>query len=376
MPQLWSRRLRTALIIFLGLATAWVAADDVQLQPDRPERYTVVKGDTLWDIAARFLKTPWHWPRVWKINEGIKNPHLIYPGDVIVLRYVNGEPQLSLLRNEKLSPDQPLPAAPVSPDAEVARVDIGPSRSGNETKKLSPQVYSEGFDRAIPTITPDVIVPFLTQPLAVSDRELRRAGYVTIGLDNRIALGNQSEFYARGVRDTDAEYFQIFRPGKALRNPDTGELLAYEALYLGDAQRLAPGDPSKLIVTAVKQEILPTDRLIAAPRHAALPYYFPRAPEKQVHGRIIAALNAVGEIGSHTVVTVSLGKREGMEEGHVLRVLYRQGKHKDPVTGSSYRLPDEEAALLLVFRTFEKVSYALVMNATRPVHLYDAVATP
>jgi len=354
-----------------------VAADNVQLQPDHPDRYTVVKGDTLWDIAARFLKTPWHWPRVWKINEGIKNPHLIYPGDVIVLRYVDGQPQLSLLRNEKLSPDGTTTSGQPSANTEVARIDTtAATRSGNDTKKLLPQVYSEGLDRAIPTITPDIIVPFLTQPLVVGDRELRQPGYVTVGLDNRIALGNQSEFYARGMRDTDAEYFQIFRPGNPLRNPDTGELLAYEALYLGDAQRLEAGDPSKLVVTAVKQEILPADRLVASSRRAALPYYFPRSPGKPVRGRIIAALNSVAEIGSNTVVAVSLGQREGLEEGHVLRVLYRQGKHKDPVTHSNYTLPDEEAALLLVFRTFEKVSYALVLNATRPVHLLDAVATP
>jgi hypothetical protein len=212
--------------------------------------------------------------------------------------------------------------------------------------------------------------------LVVSPKELRNAGYVTIGLDNRIALGDNSLFYARGLPKSDAEYFQIFRPGKALRNPDTGELLAYEALYLGDAERLESGDPAKLIVTAVKQEILPTDRLLAATPRAALPYYFPRSPGKPLRGRIIAALNSVGEIGSHTVVALSLGQREGIEEGHVLRELYHQGTHTDPVTHSSYKLPDEESALLLVFRTYEKVSYALVLNATRPLHLLDVVTTP
>lgn len=366
MPCLRSRHFLNVLIILLGLSPALAAADDVQLKPDRPERYTVVKGDTLWDIAARFLQSPWHWPRVWKINESIKNPHLIYPGDVIVLRYVDGQPELTLLRSEKLSP-----GAASAPPTESAR-----ASAVSGTTKLEPRVYSEPLAQAIPTITPDVIVPFLTQPLVVGENELERAGYVTIGFDDRIALGSQSQFYARGITDPEAEYFQIFRPGQALRNPDTGELLAYEALYLGDAQRLERGDPSKLVVTSVKQEILPTDRLLVAPRRAALPYYFPHAPEKPVHGRVIAALNAVAEIGSHTVVTISVGQREGIEEGHVLRVMYRQGKHRDPVTRSKYSLPDEESALLLVFRTFEKVSYGLVLNATRPVNLLDAVVTP
>jgi LysM repeat protein len=364
------RFVNVLLVVLLGIAPVMAAADDVQLKPDRPERYTVVKGDTLWDIASRFLKSPWYWPRVWKINPTIRNPHLIYPGDVIVLRYVHGQPELPLLRNEKLTPGgvaAPAGAAPVEGTA---------PRQVSGVTKLEPKVYSESLDQAIPTITPDVIVPFLTQPLVVGEDELEQAGYVTVGLDNRIALGTNSEFYARGIKDPEAEYFRLFRPGKALKNPDTGEILAYEALYLGDAQRLQVGDPSKLIVTSVKQEIVPTDRLLVAPKRAALPYYFPRAPGKQVKGRIIAALNAVSEIGSNNVVTISLGQRDGMEEGHVLRVLYHQGERTDPVTHGSYELPDEDAALLMVFRTFEKVSYALVMNATQPIHLYDTVVTP
>jgi len=370
-PFLRLRRFFSVLIItLLGLAPLLAAGDEVRLKPDRPERYTVVKGDTLWDIATRFLQSPWHWPRVWRINEGIKNPHLIYPGDVIVLRYVDGQPELTLLRSEKLSPGGTAPA-----EAPTEGAALDPTGVGQVTKLL-PRVHSEPLDRAIPTIPPNTIVPFLTQPLVVGDRELEQAGYVTVGFDNRIALGTQSVFYARGLRETEAEYFQVFRPGRALRSPDTGEILAYEALYLGDAQRLENGDPSKLIVTAVKQEIVPTDRLLAAPPPAGLPYYFPRSPGKPVKGYIIAALNAVSEIGSHAVVTLSLGEREGIEEGHVLRVMYRQGTHLDPVTRREYALPDEESALVLVFRTFEKVSYALVLNATRPVNLLDSVVTP
>lgn len=373
MPSLRPRRLVVALTILLCLASAWVAADEVQLKPNHPERYTVVKGDTLWDIAARFLQSPWHWPRVWRINDTIKNPHLIYPGDVILLRYVDGKPELTVLRNEKVPATDG--AAPTT-EAQPVRVENTPASSGNPTTKVLPQAYSEPLSRAIPTITPDVIFPFLTQPLVVGKRELEKAGYITVGLDNRIALGNQSEFYARGLKDAEAQYFHIFRPGKALKNPDTGEVLGYEAIYLGDAERLTTGDPSKLVVTAAKQEISPTDRLLAAPARGAVPYYFPRAPEQQVKGRIISALNSVSEIGSQTIVAVSVGQREGVEEGHVLRALYRQGKHRDPVSGRKYKLPDEESGLLLVFRTFEKVSYALVMNATRPLQIGDAVTTP
>jgi hypothetical protein len=376
-----SRRLLNALIISFGLSGAVAVAEDVQLRPDHPDRYTVVRGDTLWHIATRFLETPWHWPRIWRINEGIKNPHLIYPGDVILLRYVDGKPELSVLRNEKLD---------VEPGTDPTEVVVGETGEVETTRttttspirtgvRLKPRAYESGLDDAIPTISPDMILAFLTQPRLVGARELDRAGYVTIGLDDRIALGTNSEFYARGLKkdDAEAEYFQIFRKGPALKNPRTGEVLAYEATYLGDAQLLEFGDPSKLIITSVKQEILPTDRLLAVSADdQVLPYYFPRAPEKKVRGYIVSALNAVAEIGSYNVVAITLGERDGIEEGHVLRVMRSVGKHKDPVKRSNYDLPDEESALVLVFRTFEKASYALVLNATRPVHLKDAVVTP
>jgi nucleoid-associated protein YgaU len=362
-----SKHARWGLILTtVAMLTALpVGAETVKLKPDHPERYTVVKGDTLWDIARRFLQSPWHWPKVWKINQSIKNPHLIYPGDVILLTWVDGKPELSLLRSEKGVLSELPPEAPGAP----------PVIQDGRTVKLKPRVHVEPLEAAIPTIPPSAIMPFLSQPMAVGEDELDKAGYITIGLDNRIALGDQSEFYARGLKD-DTEYYHIFRPGKAIRHPDSGDVLAYEAVYLGDARKLESGDPTKLVVTSVKQEILPTDRLLAAPRRPASPYYYPHPPSTKVSGRVVYALNAVSEIGPYTIVGVSLGKRDGMEEGHVLRVLRHVGEHRDPVTRDDYMLPDEETALLMVFRTYDKMSYALVMSATRPVYMHDAVSTP
>ncbi len=373
--------LLTLLIISLGTAVPARAADDAveggakttagaaakaaTLKPDHPGRYTVVKGDTLWGIAGRFLKNPWEWPRIWKLNEKIKNPHLIYPGDVIVLRYVDGKPELTLLRNEKLAPGAPAAA----PDTEAPR----------PTVKLSPRARAESLEKAIPTIPPNVIAPFLTQPLVVNETELEKAGYVTTGLDSRIALGNHSEFYARGLKDAAQEFYQVFRKGKPIRNPDNPEdILGYEAVYLGDAKRLEAGDPTKLVVTRVRQEIIPGDRLIATTLKVALPYYYPRPPKTRVAGKILSALSdvATAELGPYAIVAINLGTREGIEEGNVLRVMRHAGSEKDPVTRESYKLPDEESALIMVFRTFEKVSYALVMNASRPVHVQDTVVTP
>jgi nucleoid-associated protein YgaU len=366
----------TIITVLLLTSPGLSRAEEVQLKPDHPERYTVVKGDTLWDISSRFLKSPWMWPKIWKNNQGIKNPHLIYPGDVIVLRMVNGQPELSLLRNETV-PSPALPSLPAAAKTAEGAALSAPAMAGdNRTVKLEPQARTEQITTAIPTITPSAILPFLTRPLAVSENELEQAGYVTTGLDDRIALGDGSQFYGRGLKDDGAEYYQIFRPGNPIRNPDTGELLAYEAEYLGDAQRLETGDPSKLVVTEVKQEIVPTDRLLVAPKKTSLPYYYPHAPKSQVAGRIVSALNSVGEIGPLTVVGISLGTREGMDEGDVLRVMRHVGTANDPVKHEKYQMPDEESALIMVFRTYEKMSYALVMTATRPVHMLDTVVTP
>jgi hypothetical protein len=374
-----------AVLVLFALA-APACADTVALKTDHPDRYVVQKGDTLWDISKRFLQDPWRWASVWTINDQIKNPHLIYPGDVILLTYVDGKPQLSVQREEKLAPAPVAPAVAEVPQADVEPVvtpttaieePAGETPTGMKVVKLRPRAHAESISAAIPTISPDVIVPFLTEPLVVGRSELDRAGYVTIGLDDRVALGDGSQFYARGLKkNSSTEYYQVFRQGAALKHPDTGETLAYEAQYLGDARVIEAGDPAKLVVTRVKQEILPTDRLLAAPEKAALPYYFPRAPDRNVKGRILVAVNGLREFGPTTIVAISLGKREGMEEGHVLRIMRHVGVSKDPVTKRMYKMPDEETGLLMVFRVFDKVSYALIMDANRPVHLHDAVRTP
>lgn len=361
------------LICQLALSSLAARADVVTLKPDHPERYVVVKGDTLWDISSRFLRDPWQWPDVWNKNQQIKNPHLIYPGDVITLTWVDGKPQLSVSRGDEPAPVELPDAAPTPPQSEPEAPSSPPP---GPVVKLEPKLRTEPLGGAIPTITPDAILPFLTQPLVVDDRALKRAGYVTIGLDGRRALGDGSQFYARGMANSSKEHFQVFRPGKALRDPDTHELLGYEAQYLADARMLENGDPAKLQITVVKQEVTPTDRLIEAPDKIPYPSYFPHAPSKRVNGRIISVIGGVAEVGPQAVVAINLGKRDGMEEGHVLRIMRHAGKHRDPLTQRYYDLPDEESGLLMVFRTFDRVSYGLIMRATRPVHMLDAVRTP
>ncbi|MFQ5935128.1 MAG: LysM peptidoglycan-binding domain-containing protein [Acidiferrobacterales bacterium] len=355
--------------------------DVVQLKPDHPTRYVVVKGDTLWHIASRFLESPWHWPRIWVINQQVENPHLIYPGDVLVLRFVEGRPELTIAERAGVPVPAPAPEAPppevAPPEQPVVREFEGiEGAPRGKVVKLSPRIVSSPVTKPVPTFSPDQILPFLTKPLVVDAKVLKDSGYVTIGVDDRIALGDGSEFYARRLRDQDAEVYQLYRKGNKIVDPGTKKKLGYEAIYLGNARMLRRGDPSKLVVTRVIQEILPRDELFIAPVRAPLPYFFPHAPDKKVKGRILTALNAVSEMGPFTVVSVNVGRRDGMEEGHVLRILRNAGKRRDPVTGKKYRLPTEESGLLMLFRTFERVSYGLVINANQPIHILDDVVTP
>ncbi len=365
-------------LLAVGLyGTVQAATEKVELRDGYPTRYTVVKGDTLWDISTRFLKSPWLWPRIWKINKQIANPHLIYPGDVILLRWVGGRPELSVVRGGEPGVARPEEDRDEDKDVDTTR----PTILG--AKRLKPRVRVLPLSSAIPTIPPDVINPFLSRPGIVTRKQLRNAGYITIGLDNRLVLANGSEFYARGFKKKDLQeddqFFYIIRRGKPLRGAQgarSRRILAYEAVYLGEAQLIEAGDPAKLVVTRVQQEILPTDRLILAPKRPALPYYFPRPPRKKVKGSVIHALNSVGEIGPYTIVVIDLGTKHGLQEGNVLQVMRRIGKHRDPVKKRMYRIPDELSGVIMIFKPYERVSYALVMTAKQPINLLDTVVTP
>ncbi len=325
-------------------ASGWAASTSPELQPNYPKHYTVQKGDTLWGIAARFLKDPWRWPEIWQRNPNIQNPHLIYPGDALVVNIVDGSPELKILRRKVV--------------------------------KLSPAVYAEPIEAAIPTIPPNAIQAYLSSPQIIEEGGLENTGYVAAGLDGKIAMGLYSEFYARGLPDAETKFYRIFRPGKELIDPLTKEFLGQEANHIGDARLLAPGETSKLEVIRSHSEISFGDRLVAAPQDIGLPYFTPRAPDHTVRGFILDAPGGVAEVGPLSVVVLSVGKRENLEPGHVLRILRDAGVRRDPVTRKFFKLPEEDSGLLMVFRTFDKVSYALVMKAIRPVHVLDVVETP
>ena len=296
------------------------------------------------------------WPQVWQSNPEIENPHLIYPGDLLRLYFIDGKP---VLRAER----------PYLPD----------HMRGQEyrTERLSPRIREEGLESAITTIPIDSIRPFLTRPRVMTAAELEAAPYVMAHDDQRLISGAGNRIFVRGITQEElvAEYV-VVRRGKAYIDPVTGEQLGFEAIYLGEARLVSHGDPSALNITTSGREILSGDRLLPKGGEAYQHVYMPRPPASQVNGQIISVLDGVAQIGQYQVVVLNLGMREGLEPGHVLAVNQRGAMVRDSVRGGSVRLPDDRAGTVMVFRSFERVSYALVMHATRPLALNDLVLNP
>lgn len=377
-----------SLILLMTPLFPAFAADTGAIKENAPERYTVVPGDTLWSISGRFLKDPWKWPEVWKMNQDqIKNPHRIYPGDVIVLDRAGQQLRLS--------------------------------RSGEgATVRLSPRVRAEPIkDASIPPIPPSVIEPFLTRPLVVGQNELDNTPFILATQENRVAIGAGNIAYAEGLTKETGNTWQVFRRGDALVDPETKELLGYEAIHLGEARVVKHAAQSTIEITKSNQEIYAGDRLLPASKDQPTFSYVPRAPSRAVRGRIISTLGNLGETGPAGVVALSRGSRDGLEVGHVLAIsrsqstaqfetrssplFGRQGltgretprtyhaeqltpRDQLPFTGTTKpiraedvaKLPDERYGLVMIFRTFDRAAFGLVMEASRPVAVNDVVENP
>jgi len=332
----------------------------VVVRPDYPQSYTVVKGDTLWDISARFLRDPWMWPEVWQVNPQVNNPHLIYPGDVLTLYFIDGKP---VMRVERGGGPSPLPE--------------GASQAGFPVVKYKAEVREMPLDAAVPTIPLEEIRQFLSRPRVVTEDELEEMPYVLAYNDKRLMGGGGNIFYARGIKQ-EQQYpeYVLLRAGDEYVDPETDEVLGYEAVYLGDAKMLKFGDPATFEISMANREILRGDRL--APRTADnLPFRFmPRAPKKQIKGQIISVMDGVASVGQFQKVVLNLGRQEDVEPGHVLAIMQAGEEAEDVVTGDDVQLPDVRAGTLMIFRVFERVSYGVVMSATKPIHIYDTVTNP
>ena len=355
-----------------------LAADE--LAANAPERYSVKQGDTLWAISTLYLKSPWRWPQLWGMNlQDIQNPHRIYPGQVLVL--VRSKNQVTLQLESS--------AVGVNPDAELPTV------------KLSPRARSESLaDQSLPTLNPSAIEPFLAEPVVVSEDGLRAAARIVAGPESRVLLMRGDRAYARGAEGSPLlddeprhKQYRVFRDVTALKDPATSEILGYEAQYVGKALLMrgesntavdADGKtsmvavPATIDIVASKEEMRVGDRLLPEPARQ-LRTYTPHAPATAQQGRIVSVYgSAVANAAQNQVVAINLGSHDGVDPGTVFAIL-EDGRLVQDSTDSAktlLKLPDERNGLLMVFRCFDRVSYALILEITNVVRVGDRLTSP
>jgi LysM repeat protein len=346
-----------------------------ELAPNAPDSYTVVRGDTLWAISGKFLKSPWRWPELWGMNmDLVRNPHLIYPGQTLYLEKIDGMARLRMGR-------------PGTAEA------VG-------TVRVSPRTRISGVnDGAIPALPPHIIEPFLNEAIIVEDASiLENAPRIVGTTEEKVLLTQGDRAYARGrvaplvEQEPRVDSYRIFRNAVPLRDPVSGRVLGYEAKYLGAAELVrseglepvsANGGsavvPATIDIKRAKEEMRIGDRLLPAPPRV-LDTYVPRAPAGPVEASIISVYgDAVSLVGQSSVVALNAGAAEGMETGYVLAILKSGLVVQDrslPGDFTRMKLPDERAGLLMVFRTFEHLSYALVLEVNQAVTLGDRVTSP
>lgn len=334
-------------------APAAHAAANCEFLANAPDSHKVVSGDTLWGISGKFLANPWCWPQVWGMNKDqIKNPHWIYPGQVVYLDRVNG------------------------------RLRLGQPTSGDGgTSRLSPQIRAEALGAAaLPAIPANVIEPYLSQPLVIEEEQLKGTPHIVAVPEGRFNLGKGDKAFVAGDLK-GATSFQVFRPGKALIDPETKAVLGHEAAFLGNVklQRLAqdPNEAHTFTVISAKQEMGVGNRLLPVPP-ALLMNYVPHAPEQPVAARIASIYGGVTHAGQNQVVTINRGKNAGIDIGTTLD-LYRFGRAvADRTDGNknAVMLPNEKYGTLFIFRVFNNISYGLVMQVTDAVQVGDIVRSP
>ena len=327
---------------------------EIRVKASYPKQYTVKKDDTLWDISGLFLQDPWYWPEIWQDNSQIKNPHLIFPGDILTLVYVNGRP--TMLVN----------------DAQHKAL----AQAKDNVIKLSPTIRTVSLESSISSIPGDAIRQFLTRPRVVTKEQLDAAPYIIGSQDNHLIIGTGSRVYVRGEIDKERVRFAVFNPGDALHDPVTNELLGYEAKYAGNIHITAYGDPASGDITHSAREILIGDRLLHEDRSKRENQYFPHVPDKEVDAQIISLYDALFGVAQFQIVVINKGERDGMEIGHLLATFTQGEKIRDKVSGSRVKLPNERSGLIMIFKTFDRVSYALTMESKRVIHKNDVVQKP
>lgn len=331
------------------------AAAGPALAPGAPDSYVVKRGDTLWAISKMFLKEPWYWPEIWHVNPQIQNPHLIYPGDTLRLVYIDGQPHVMLERGN------------------VVRVE--------------PRVRSEPLADAIRSIPYEIVAAFMSKPAVISADEYKKAPYVLAARDKHLVMADGNTIYARGFRQPAevGTQYNIMRLGPKLRDPETGDVLGYDGIYTAAGKVTRRGDPTSLLLTESARETLAGDRLFSGSVDVPLDFV-PSAPKVRVNGQIISVHDGVEMIGQYQVVVVNRGARNGLVPGNVLGI-YRLGevvpdREKNrmvrnlTVFAKNVRLPEERTGTFLVFKTFDRISYGLVMEAKSTIKVLDKIENP
>jgi hypothetical protein len=322
----------------------------VPLAEGHPDEYVVQPGDTLWDIASTFLRDPWYWPEIWHVNPDIQNPHLIYPGDVLALVMIDGEPRITTVRGSAY--------------------------------RLSPQARITPLSETVTSIPYEQIAAFLSKGLVLEKDQIEGLPYILATRDKHLIAAAGNDIYVRGGEPAEpGTRYSVVHVGDELVDPDNNEVVGYQGIYVGEGALARGGDPATVTLTETNREALRGDRLL--PEGVDIPLnFFPKAPDTDVEGRIISVVDGVSQIGQYMVVVLNRGARDGLAPGHVLAV-FQSG---DVVTdrfgggtmfsGEKVKLPDEEAGTVMVFKVYDRIAYGLVMEATSAIHELDAVRNP
>lgn len=348
-----AKRIFSGLCILLlsgAISLGSALADTLAIKDGAPQTYTVVKGDTLWDISGQYLDKPWRWPELWEGNPQIADPHLIYPGDVISLQYVDGQPRLGINRANQAKRDG----------------------------KLTPRIRATRIDDAIPVIPIDAIRQLLSKLDVLDKATMDKAPYVISGQENRLLVTAGERAYVAGLNSSHKNY-QIYHLGNPIKDPKTGKTIAYVGILTGNAELDRAGNPATLLVTDTTREVTVGDRLVATKDEKSLAKFYPRVPDKKLDGQILTLVNATSITGRYQTVVINLGKSHGIMPGHVLSVFNDGDTIDNYITeelGDTIKLPDERSGTLLIVDSYEELSYALVMESRLPIRPLDEVRTP
>ena len=355
------------------------------LRENSATQYTVKSGDTLWGIAGYFLNDPWYWPEIWAKNPQINNPHLIFPGDIISLIYINGQPVIEISRNGQVvssSAGTTAATQAMTSDNQVETNTFQQVFKDGPLKqvKLSPKIRSTNLKESIKTIPNDAIKQFTTKPQVVSLEQWENAPYIVGSDDKHLILGQGNRIYIRGELDKEKLRYNIYRQGKRLKDPKTADILGYEVIYAGEASITKYDDPASGRIVKARREIIIGDRLLVNDNTDLNNLFFPKPPETLVDGQIISLFDAISGIGQYQVAVINLGKRDGLVLGNILST-YTQGetvrdRYEIQEGKINVKLPNERSGIIMIFKTFDRVSYGLVLEATRVIRQYDQVRTP